>query len=55
MDPQQGLLLEYALLAFSDAGYLAGMLQGSNVGVFVGITHSNAREVHTASRKNLGV
>ena len=37
MDPQQRLLLECAHMAFVDAGYTKEMLQGQNVGVFVGV------------------
>jgi acyl transferase domain-containing protein/NADP-dependent 3-hydroxy acid dehydrogenase YdfG/acyl carrier protein len=38
MDPQQRLLVEYACLAFEDAGCPKGSLEGRNVGVFVGMT-----------------
>ena len=37
MDPQQRLALEYAYLAFQDAGYSKKNLLGTNTGVFLGI------------------
>ena len=37
MDPQQRLLLEYAYLAFHDAGLTKEDIEGTNVGVFVGM------------------
>ena len=49
MDPQQRLLLEYSFLAFRDAGYDREELQGRNVGVFVGISSPDAKEVSLLS------
>ena len=45
MDPQQRLLLEYSYLAFRDAGYSCISLEGSNTGVFVGISGADAMEL----------
>ncbi|WP_316214631.1 SDR family NAD(P)-dependent oxidoreductase [Bradyrhizobium sp. SZCCHNR2035] len=41
MDPQQRLLLEVGWEALEDAGCAPSKLRGANIGVFVGISHSD--------------
>ena len=55
MDPQHRLLLEYAELAFADAGYDRESLKGQDVGVFVGIANADAMIISETSGVNLGV
>jgi acyl carrier protein len=45
MDPQQRLLLESSELAFNDAQCQREALEGQSVGVFVGISNSDAMEL----------
>ena len=45
MDPQHRLVLECSWLAFHDAGYTKEALQDQNVGMFLGISSSDAVEV----------
>ena len=52
MDPQQRILLEVSLDAFSRAGYTKDDLLGKNVGVFVGATVSGFAQL---SREDMGM
>jgi len=51
MDPQQRLLLEHAYIAFDDARLTKDILQGKNVGVFVGISANDASELSAKKEK----
>ncbi len=45
MDPQQRLLLELSWEAIEDGGHRASELSGRKIGVFVGVCHSDYREL----------
>ncbi len=45
MDPQQRLVLEQTYVLFESAGYATESLKGKDIGVFLGISHSNYSEL----------
>ena len=49
MDPQQRLLLELSWEAMEDGGHRPSALSGRKIGVFVGVCHSDYREVVAAA------
>ncbi|VAW74515.1 Polyketide synthase modules and related proteins [hydrothermal vent metagenome] len=53
MDPQQRILLEVSWRAFEHAGITEEQLQGSNTGVFVGISNGDYLRLMVRSQPNL--
>ncbi|MBV9496787.1 MAG: polyketide synthase dehydratase domain-containing protein, partial [Acidobacteria bacterium] len=49
MDPQQRLLLELSWEAMEDGGHRPSELSGQKIGVFVGVCHSDYRELLTTA------
>jgi acyl transferase domain-containing protein/acyl-CoA synthetase (AMP-forming)/AMP-acid ligase II/acyl carrier protein len=53
MDPQQRIVLEQTQVLFESAGYATESLKGKDIGVFLGISHSNYSDLmsqHTTER-----
>lgn len=47
MDPQSRMLLEVTYECIIDAGYNPAEIRGSNVGVFIGVSHSESHDLWT--------
>ncbi len=50
MDPQQRIILELAYEAFEDAGLSPVQLEGTDVGVFVGVMNNDYQRIQTAGQ-----
>jgi acyl transferase domain-containing protein/SAM-dependent methyltransferase/acyl carrier protein len=55
IDPQQRLLLETAWEAIEDAGLVLDLEKGSDIGVFVGISHSDYQAIQHTSTDRAGI
>ncbi len=55
MDPQQRIMLEQTQVLFESAGYAAESLKGKDIGVFLGISHSNYSDLmsHQTTERNI--
>ncbi|PWV56290.1 type I polyketide synthase [Chitinophaga sp. S165] len=49
LDPQQRMLLETAFLSLQDAGYPLPLIQHTETGVFLGLSHSDYMRAHICS------
>lgn len=47
MDPQSRILLEVTYECIVDAGYNPAEIRGSNIGVFIGVSHSESHDLWT--------
>ena len=55
IDPQQRLLLETAYEAIEDAGLVLDLEQGTDMGVFVGISHNDYQGLQHTSTDRAGI
>lgn len=55
IDPQQRLLLETAWEAIEDAGVVLDLEKGTNIGVFMGVSHTDYQHVQGGSTDRKGI
>ncbi len=55
IDPQQRLLLETAWEAIEDAGVVLDLDQGTNIGVFMGVSHTDYQNIQGGATDRAGI